>query len=679
MGSLLSNRHLDVGANTERKLAQSPSNDIYDSLQSLRAYLRCRPPDTHLASTIPFYAFHSEVMMNRALCASLTCLALSIGSTAQQSPGSNESLPTAPPLVQIEHLAGDPFVGFTQSCVLMYSDGKYHRETRRQVSIEGHPKPDWLLPEVFENTISAGDLQQLREIVESDDFRTIIGTLGDGSVLRSNLLFWPAGGVTPHADIDFFEASVARSNGPQVFEVLGPISGSPANSLRPFRRWVAAVEKRKEGRVDDGMADSCSARTAFPNGSPSWGPATSLRPRPFYSPSPKCPVEETGHSGKVTIQALINPDGSVGRVSVRHSLNPALDQCALDAVKHWKFVPARLNLIPVPAAIDVEVNFPPITPTLLTSATFASNNEAEAAALIGRAKQLSDIRADGAPPFRLKLDFKIIKDDGAVTDGTYIERWVSKAQWRRETVLGDFTRIQVVTGRKVWLLDSSAVVPQQIGTVPHISHVGGLRPEAWKSQRDREVNGVVVHCLENISPLGATWAVCFDKISGTLTAEISPLDISTGGGERVCLYSDYQKFGEYVVARSYECDENNHPKIEARIVELTTDPAEDPTVFAPPEGAKESVNCLGLVKAPTEVHYQDPKVPRSFRGANTAVTMSVVVGTDGRPHDLRVTSAPNRDYDRAAIAAVQQWRFRPATCDGEPMETQIVIETQFHR
>jgi TonB family protein len=61
------------------------------------------------------------------------------------------------------------------------------------------------------------------------------------------------------------------------------------------------------------------------------------------------------------------------------------------------------------------------------------------------------------------------------------------------------------------------------------------------------------------------------------------------------------------------------------------------------------------------------------------VTINVVVGTDGKPHNLKVTSAPNRGYDEAALAAVQQWRYKPATCDGEPMETQIAVETEFHR
>lgn len=71
-------------------------------------------------------------------------------------------------------------------------------------------------------------------------------------------------------------------------------------------------------------------------------------------------------------------------------------------------------------------------PVLLTSATFASKQKTEAAALIEQAKQLSDIRAEGAVPFRLKMGFKIINDDGGVMDGTYTEIWVSKTQCARK-------------------------------------------------------------------------------------------------------------------------------------------------------------------------------------------------------------------------------------------------------
>jgi hypothetical protein len=65
---------------------------------------------------------------------------------------------------------------------------------------------------------------------------------------------------------------------------------------------------------------------------------------------------------------------------------------------------------------------------LSLSTAFASKKEVEAASLIERTRQLSDIRAEGSSPFRLKLNFKVTrKKDGAVLEGT----WSSKTQWRR--------------------------------------------------------------------------------------------------------------------------------------------------------------------------------------------------------------------------------------------------------
>jgi len=297
--------------------------------------------------------------MNRVLV-SIAYVALAVGSIAQPSPIKNGGLLTVSPIVQIEHLVGDQETGFTQSCLLVYSDGTYHRETTRQVDNGHRPKPDWQLPEVFESAISAGDLKQLKEIVEAKNFRAIAGTLGDPVTLRSRLLFWPTG-VTPHGDVDILDASVAHSNSPQLFEVFGLLSGSQANTLRQFKKWIAGLEKRKEGRIDYTAADSCSVRSPFPNGSSPWEPTTRLIPRPFYTPPPEYPVEERNarHSGNITLHAMINSDGSVGSVSVGRSLNPALDQCALNAVRKWKFVPARLNGIAIATPIDIGVHFEP--------------------------------------------------------------------------------------------------------------------------------------------------------------------------------------------------------------------------------------------------------------------------------------------------------------------------------
>ena len=41
----------------------------------------------------------------------------------------------------------------------------------------------------------------------------------------------------------------------------------------------------------------------------------------------------------VVLYAIIRKDGGVGKVRVIRSLNPALDERAMDALKQWQFKP----------------------------------------------------------------------------------------------------------------------------------------------------------------------------------------------------------------------------------------------------------------------------------------------------------------------------------------------------
>ncbi len=320
-----------------------------------------------------------------------------------------------------------------------------------------------------------------------------------------------------------------------------------------------------------------------------------------------------------------------------------------------------------------------LTLTSLVCTAFASKKDEEGAALINHAKQLSDIRAEGAPAFRLKMSFKIIKEDGSVLEGSHTEVWASKTQWRRETVLGDFRETQIVAGRKRWVLNSATALPERLGDFLSLTDIFRFQPESWKPQKigDRELNGHSVRCIETeANPWGARSVLCFDKISGTINAHMSPSELGNRAREMVCFYDDYEKFGDRVLARSYECGKDKHPILEARVVELTAEPATGSAFFTPPDGAKESVNCLSPIKSPTAVYDPDPERPRTS-GGQTPVVINMVVGTDGKTHDLRVTSAPNRDFDKAALEAVRQWTFKPATCDGEPVEAHVAVDINF--
>jgi TonB family protein len=311
--------------------------------------------------------------------------------------------------------------------------------------------------------------------------------------------------------------------------------------------------------------------------------------------------------------------------------------------------------------------------SLVVSAS-ASKRDAEATTLVEHAKQLSEIRSEGAPAFRLKASLRVFNQNGSTTEGEYIENWASIAQWRKEVAVGDFRRTEVAMGRKRWLLDSNPSAPEQIGTLSSFTELGGLQPATWPSRKleDRESNGLSVRCVES-----GVRALCFDKIVGTLISESTLVRTGEAYRKSICVYSDYEKFGERLLAKSYVCSENKKPTIEARILEFTVQPAFEASLFTAPEGARESVNCLDSVQLPRVLYSENPPPPRRAPDG-TMVFLSVTVGTDGKPKDLIVVSAPNPDFDRAALNALKNWSFSPAHCGKEPIEKSIEVQMQFN-
>lgn len=73
-------------------------------------------------------------------------------------------------------------------------------------------------------------------------------------------------------------------------------------------------------------------------------------------------------------------------------------------------------------------------------------------------------------------------------------------------------------------------------------------------------------------------------------------------------------------------------------------------------------DVIATVKVP-------PTYPQRARQANLEgyVVMSVSIRADGTVSDVQVIeSDPPRLFDQAAVNAMQRWRFRPKTVDGEP-------------
>ena len=87
----------------------------------------------------------------------------------------------------------------------------------------------------------------------------------------------------------------------------------------------------------------------------------------------------------------------------------------------------------------------------------------------------------------------------------------------------------------------------------------------------------------------------------------------------------------------------------------------------------------GGVSAPKAIYAPDPEYSEEARKAKFTGTcvLWLVVGSDGRPKDIRIARSLGLGLDEKAIEAVRQWRFEPAMKDGKPVAVQINVEVSF--
>jgi TonB family protein len=88
----------------------------------------------------------------------------------------------------------------------------------------------------------------------------------------------------------------------------------------------------------------------------------------------------------------------------------------------------------------------------------------------------------------------------------------------------------------------------------------------------------------------------------------------------------------------------------------------------------------GGVSAPTIIHRVEPQYSEEARRARYQgmVVLEAIVRKDGTVQIVRVVRSLGFGLDESAAKALQQWRFRPAMMNGEPVSVTLNIEVNFN-
>ena len=128
--------------------------------------------------------------------------------------------------------------------------------------------------------------------------------------------------------------------------VYGVLSGKRNYTVfvpMPNGRWIMQFSEMPDIQHQPAVAPASGSQLVV-------SPTDSLvQPRPVRKVDPGRPDDEelANLRGMVVLYGMIRKDGGIGKIRVIRSLNPALDERAMEALKQWKFKPARQSDTPI--------------------------------------------------------------------------------------------------------------------------------------------------------------------------------------------------------------------------------------------------------------------------------------------------------------------------------------------
>jgi TonB family protein len=99
----------------------------------------------------------------------------------------------------------------------------------------------------------------------------------------------------------------------------------------------------------------------------------------------------------------------------------------------------------------------------------------------------------------------------------------------------------------------------------------------------------------------------------------------------------------------------------------------------PPGPSLGPIQIAGNVKAPERVFAPDPVYPEEARMAHVqgVVILQTIIDTLGKVTNVRVLKGLPSGLTEAAVAAVREWKFNPATLDGQPVAVYYMVTITF--
>lgn len=176
-------------------------------------------------------------------------------------------------------------------------------------------------------------------------------------------------------------------------------------------------------------------------------------------------------------------------------------------------------------------------------------------------------------------------------------------------------------------------------------------------------------CMDEKFEVGKNW-LCFDAATSLLLR-----DGSSGKNRKEFL--DQTSAGTQLYPQRVQVFRENMAPFEVNEISVTPTPlAED--VFKVSENSFEVEGCEAKTP-PKATSTPEPDFPKAARDSKRQMTVVLytLVTKEGRIGAVQALGTDSYGFARNAEEKVKTWRFKPATCKGHPVATEMNIEVDF--
>ena len=218
----------------------------------------------------------------------------------------------------------------------------------------------------------------------------------------------------------------------------------------------------------------------------------------------------------------------------------------------------------------------------------AADDKATDNPLIAAASKLVDIRAKGAKPFQLEIDFTA--QINVQRAGHLTLKWASSDLWSEYVTLGDYKQLIVRKGETEFIARNEHFTPMRVNQLDGLLRLFSAESKEdnnyWQIKKTRaEGNSTCFEIKQRHSHADGKRSICVDTSTNELLKDETKSDVLLSEQ-----FSDYQAIGDHRYPRDLRRYENGSLLLKASVVSLEEKSFTDAD-FQPAKGSMERQRC----------------------------------------------------------------------------------------